>query len=228
MPGSVEALQILILLMPGFITQGIVHTLTTRHPRSALVHVIAALAWSLWNYFMLGAIAWLFGMDVTWSQNAHDMRNVLLTSLDRRFVSLLGILIAVSLVSGVIGAITINRRWVYRAANALRITRKTGRQEVWLDVLEGYNTRWLSVELDDGTVLVGYARYFSYHPEPRELFLGDVEIVTSDGNRSEVEGILLSDWSRVKKLIVLPEEGKHEQRGENDGPETEEADTAVS
>ena len=211
MPGSFEALQILILLMPGFITQGIVYTLTTRHPRSALVHVVAALGWALWNYFMLGVIAWLAGIAVTWPSTLGSAGNILFISLDRRVVSLLGILIAVSLVSGVIGATIINHLWVYDAARALGITKKTGRPEVWLDVLEGYNARWLSVELEDGTILIGYAKYFSHTPEQRELFLGEAEITAPDGGRRVVEGVLLSDWSRVRKLVVLPE--KEEQDG---------------
>ncbi len=214
MPASVDALIILLALMPGFLSQSIISSYSTYYPRSRLTYVLAALGLTLVDYTVLLALLAFWDVCTHSGQLLHTTA-LLFGEISASDASWSGIVLFVCVIAvisvavGVIGAVIHERGWYYRLGSLLRITKKTGRPEVWLDVLLTYNARWLSIELQDGTSLVGFALYFSYPPERRELYLsGDkegVEVKKPDGEVLIMDGVLV-DWNQIRTLMVVPEE----------------------
>ncbi len=198
MPTTVAALNILLFLLPGFVTERIVEGLTVGRKQVDLTRVIDALVFALLNYSLYSGLALIFELQA------------IPFSIDRlQFttgsVSSIATLTSVACLFGFLYAKSLNDGWHYRFLRWLRITHATGRVDVWYDVFTEFQRTWVRVHLKDGGFIVGWPHYYSDDPKKRELFLGDARVMNADGITYDVKGpgILLTDEAVIERIEVL-------------------------
>lgn len=228
MPATLAALAILIFLLPGFVTDRIITSLTLQKPRTDLRLVVDSLVWAFVDEGLYRVVAWAislppFPMNYVTDSIEHVFDGHVLSTVCQLIISLL---------MGVIWSALSSNGLIYALARTLRITRSSGRIDVWQDILTEYREKWVRVHIKDGTIFTGWVAYFSDDPEKRELFLSDaymesppvvltehaaeatteIEIIentvdTEERNYKYTElsgsGILLTDASEIVYIHVL-------------------------
>jgi Family of unknown function (DUF6338) len=185
MPSSVEALEILLVLLPGFLSARIVQSLFVRPQQTELDKIVEALQYSFIVYV-------LFALTFQ-SAKLSQLTTPHLTVLTLYSVGL-GLLIATSL----------TQDWVGRVLRPLRMTQRTSNTSVWNDTFQ-HCGGYVLVELSDGRLVLGWVRYFSDREEQLSLFLEDAAWINSDGTRVHIDGpgILLTPDSGIKHLMFV-------------------------
>lgn len=209
MPEKVEALGIMLVLLPGFACSYVVQMLAARRKQTELDKVVEALLFSLVLYVLTLP---LFGnaFPLRW-QNTHgpdlDIGQVI---VDWKHLTVLA---ACSLLLGTLYAASINHDWLMTFFRWIRITERTARSTVWNDVFQetgGY----VQIGLADGRSLMGWLRDYSDEEGDYSLFLEEASWVvkTVNGNESEIRiegpGILLTRKMDIEFVIFL---GWHKQ-----------------
>lgn len=203
MPATLAALNILIFLLPGFLSQRIVEGLAVVAKPGDLTRVIDALVLSFVNYLFYSLLATIFRLKplpiaftsetqlkISW----HDSLSML-------------VLFLVAVIVGMMISKSINEGWHYRILREgrLRFTRKTGRIDVWHDIFSDFRGRWIRVHLKNGAEIMGWPDYYSEDPAKRELFVAQAVVREPDGTIYEVPGpgVLLTEKAEVERIDIL-------------------------
>ncbi len=203
---SSEVVQVLIVLLPGFVTARLIQSLTTRKPQPELDKIVEALIYSFVVYSQFVLVF-----------KRHPLTAVLRSEGDSpsaqgyslQFVPVdVGWLLVFALGLGLLVAGSINNDVHTRFLRWLRITRKTPRPSVWLDVFhhfQGARAEYVLVELEDGRNLYGWPRYYANTPEEGALFLERASWILEDGKEIPIEGpgILISQNVRIKTVSFI-------------------------
>jgi hypothetical protein len=200
MPSSLIALQIFLILLPGFAAAYIVQQLATRRNQSDLERVIEALLFSFIIYVCFVAInhghlpfhvekgTGTNGDSIEW-EPAH-----------------LGILAGITFGFALLAVVYINRDW-NRVFRKLRLTERTTRDSIWTDILESEagEDQVVQVELSGGRSVLGVLLYYSDDPDESSLFVTKAAWVTSDGKKVPIpgQGILLTKESGIRSISLL-------------------------
>ncbi|MBZ5530711.1 MAG: DUF6338 family protein [Acidobacteriia bacterium] len=178
---SLEALTILIILLPGFLCARILQALCVRPQLTDMDKILEALLYSFLIY-------------VTF--------NVVVGSLEIRTKHLL-ILAAISVCWAMFITVLWTHDLVGKTLRPLRITQRTSRETVWLNTLHEYSN-YVLVELNDGRLILGWVGFYS-NAAPFSLFLTDAAWVTPEGEQIDIKGpgILISDSCGIKTMSFL-------------------------
>ncbi len=93
----------------------------------------------------------------------------------------------------------------YRLARGLRLTSRTGREDVWQDVFSDVDRGWHLVHLADGRRVLGVARYFSDRGAEPSVYLQQASWIAEDGSTSPIsgDGILVAEAARIQCVEFL-------------------------
>lgn len=173
-------------MLPGFVAQALVRTLTTHARQDAFFFTVYALMWGIAAYAVYGLLvlggAWLTDVfDVPVLVIAHwSFRQIVSTesAAALTFAEVAGVTI-VGGALGLFGTHAINRTWLHRAARRLGISKQSGGINIWSglfdDALLGEDNVWVRAYPADSDVWYdGWAQRYS--DEDHELFLRDVHI----------------------------------------------------
>jgi len=202
MPTTLGALNVLIFLLPGFLSQRIAEGLIVTAKPSDLTRVIDALALSLVDYALYSILGiWLplrpIPLTVAETGQLQVTRDTAFG-----FLALCGIAVLIA----VIFAKSTNAGWHYWILREkLHLTHKTGRIDVWYDVFSGFQDNWIQITLKNGKKFYGWAEYFSENPERRELFLREVLVTEADGRQYEVRGsgVLVTERAEIESIALI-------------------------
>lgn len=229
MPATLSALSALIFLLPGFLTDRIIVSLTPQKSRTDIRLVIDSLVWAFVDEVCYRICAQAFGLPL-WPMNyvADHPEQI----LEGHVCSLVCIL-AISLVIGLVWSCLSIYGIVYGVLRFIKVTRSSGRIDVWQDVLTNSRGSWLRVYLKDGSCIVGWAKHFSDDSECREIFLADAIIerpiqsvpvmecddgtglektINIETETLEGEGILLTESSDILYIQVLPNQSTENKK----------------
>jgi hypothetical protein len=200
MPGKVEALGILLVLLPGFAAAYLVQLLAARHKQSELDKVVEALIFSLFLYlFTLPFFG--YGLPIAWHPADEKHPDVWQVFIVWPHLLALAFL---ALVLGAIYAASINHNWLTAPFRWLRISERSARSSVWNDVfsdIEGF----VQVGMSNGRSVIGWLRRYSDEDEAHVLFLEEAAWIDSEGNESPINGpgILLTKNSEIEYVMFL-------------------------
>ena len=196
MPESQAALNVLLFLLSGFVSQWVLEYLSAHRASSDVATVRNALIFALVNYLFYSVLVLLSQVfTVSWSPfpalpsvpTIYVGTNGQL-NLHAQQVEGLVVLVFVSLVAGSVGAKFSEGPWLNKKLQALRLTRKNSQLDVWYDTFNEFRGRWCRVCFKDGSKITGWVYFFSDDPEKRELFLADAHIEYSNGTSGDLEG----------------------------------------
>ncbi len=198
-PASVVALQVLLILLPGFAATAIVEALAPRGKQSDFQRIIGASLYSILVYacFLLAAHGQLpFAVVNQNSPNAY----VLWSS------SKLWLLLASTMFVGLCTAAYINLDG-HRLLRLLKLTERTTRHSIWNDIFErvASKNQIVQVELDGDRSVIGVLTYYSDDADDCSLFVSQAAWVDQHGNEIEIPGtgILLTKNAGIRSVSLL-------------------------
>jgi hypothetical protein len=201
MPATLLALQIFLILLPGFSAAYVVQALATRRSQSDLERVIEALVFSFVIYVCYvplngGRLPFHVVADAAGKGDPTVI-------WEPRQLGWLAVLtVAFALV-----AVAYIRFDGNRVFQWLHLTERTTRNSIWNDVLESEAIRGqpLQVELADGRSVLGNLHYYSDVAEDASIYLTSASWVDAAGNATAIpgSGILLTKNSGIRSVSLL-------------------------
>ncbi len=216
MPANLIALQIFLILLPGFAAAYIVQLLATRKTQSDLERVIEALLFSFVIYICF------IGMN-----QGHLPFHVLKDPLGNGETLVwepahLGVLAGITFGFAIVAVAYI--KWDgNRLFRRLHLTERTTRNSVWNDILENEagEEQVVQVEVEGGRSVLGVLLYYSDAAEESSVFITQASWITADGKVIPIvgQGILLTKESGIRSISLLepaleePAPESHSRRG---------------
>jgi len=196
---GLEALSVLLILLPGFLCARIVQALCVRASQTELDKVVEALLYSFVIYvvFALFVGGAPLALHV---ESVGEAKRYTIETKPRALLMLAGVALALSLLVSLSTTQDLHGRLLRR----LRITQRSARSSVWSDVfhlLGGY----VQVELADGRNILGWLRYYSDKPEESSLYLEDASWIGPDRKTIKIPGpgVLLTAESGIRTIMFL-------------------------
>jgi hypothetical protein len=202
MPGTTEALGVLLLLLPGFSCAFIVQRLAVRPNQTELDKVIEALIFSFFLYLIVSPF-FSYSLPLSWQKRTAQGIEQYTFQLNWPYLAALA---ALALTSGILYGANLNHDWLLRLLRKLNVTQRTARNSIWNDAFQDIPSSFVLVQLSGDRSIIGYLRYYSDEPEDASLFLEDAAwIVDEDGAQSPIEGpgILLTKQAGIESVSFL-------------------------
>jgi len=201
MPATLLALQIFLILLPGFSAAYVVQALATRRAQSDFERVIEAVVFSFIIYVCYiplnrGNLPFEIIRDQTGKTEDtilwHPAQLVWLAAVTAVFALL---------------AVVYIRFDGNRLFRALGLTERTTRNSIWNDILEheAIDSQPVQVELADGRNILGVLLYYSDNSEDDSVYLSQASWVDKDGQTVPIPGpgILLTKNSGIRSVSLL-------------------------
>ncbi len=213
---TLQMLEVLLILFPGLLARFVIGSLTPRRKQNVLSVLTEALILSVFAYLLalqisptdLSAVFKNIGgravsdslstapqiteslAMLKWWEGAEKLF-VTASALALVFALLWGYLIRFDLLFGFL-------RWT-------KVTKNTGRNSTWFDILHDYGGHYVIVSFEDGREFMGHPSYFSEEKSEGTLFLTDVSWRVENGvwETYDVEGLLLPNANKVSHIDVL-------------------------
>jgi hypothetical protein len=201
MPATLLALQVFLILLPGFSAAYIVQALATRRSQSDLERVIEALVFSFVIYVCYmplnsGRLPFHIENDPT----GKGSDTVLWQPAQLAYLAGVALIFAFAAVA----YIKLDGNAFFRY---LRLTERTTRNSIWNDILESEadKDQPVQVELADGRNLMGVLLYYSDAAEDGSVYLTQASWVDATGEPIPIPGpgILLTKSSGIKSISLL-------------------------
>ncbi|EJK2116914.1 hypothetical protein NK428_003863 [Vibrio navarrensis] len=215
---SYELINIIMLLIPGFLSVKIFDLFRNTDGKDNIDRLIEGL---IYNLLIYAFIEYTYGWTPAFEYKKVNDTYTYAMSTDKWLISITIILCVIFPL--IWGAIT-HYDWHMKLLRKLRLTNKTSRQTAWDDVFSN-EVRFLSLHLKDGRTVVGWPTYFSNDPDEGFIYLTQAAWVDDEGKYIETNshGILFH-----KEHIEFIEFMQHpEEEQGNDGQETTEPPEAT-
>ena len=201
MPATLLALQVFLILLPGFSAAYIVQALATRRSQSDLERVIEALVFSFIIYVCYvplnsGKLPFHIQSDPVGQGNDTVLWE------PAQLAWLAAVTAAFSLVAVAYIRFDANRvfRWI-------RLSERTTRNSIWNDIFESeaIDGQPIQVEMADGLSVLGNLLYYSDVADDASVYLTGASWVDADGNTTPIPGpgILLTRSSGIRSVSLL-------------------------
>lgn len=195
-----ETLEVLLILLPGFLASLIISALTVRKEKTELDKVVEALVysfvlWVIWGAFILKHP---LAVEVERVSEKSSRYYFSVSSIEMLWLLLMAILLGLLLSTVYTHDIpTEILRW-------LKLTRATTRASVWDDVFSDVQ-RYVIVEFNDGRRVMGWPSYISNTPDENSLFLEDASWVMDDGSEQTIKGpgMLITKNMPIQNIVFL-------------------------
>ncbi len=205
MPGTMQALAVMFILLPGFLAAYILQSLVTRPKQSDLEKVVEALIFSFVVY-LISALIIGTRLPISWYPEKDAYGNATY-GVSLSWWKLL-VLLLLPVVLGLVSALLLEHDYVLCALRWARLTDRTGRASTWNDVLQDVDGV-AQVELADGRSVMGWGRYYSDDADDASLFLERAAWVKTGSDGLEPipgPGILLTKEAGIRSIMFLASE----------------------
>ncbi|MBM3333684.1 hypothetical protein FJY63_03395 [Candidatus Sumerlaeota bacterium] len=171
---SFETLTVFVILIPGFISSVLLNTFVVRKEKDTFSKITEALVFS----FAIYAAVALFVREGPVSLVAEKVGEITKYSIQCN-PRVVGWVLALSVIVPFIGGFLFTTDLHMALLRKLRITGKTARETVWLDVFSDQK-RFVIVNLKSGRRVFGWPMYYSNTPEEGMLYLQQPAWIDAD------------------------------------------------
>ena len=170
------AFRVILLFLPGIICGSIVDALTVHRRRRPFGIILRALVFGMGAYYLYGGL--MLAAHGKWIV---PHRMMFFRALQDKQVPLpfneIAVVCAFACLEGFAFAFVSNRKWSYRLAGRMGLTRESGHLDVWESVLYTNEAVYATVrDQKHDLVYDGWIDEFSDDGEKRELLLRDVRV----------------------------------------------------
>jgi hypothetical protein len=201
MPTSILALQILLILLPGFAAAYIVQALAIRGQQTEFDKVIESCLYSFLIYSIF-AICNHGHLPFDLAPSKPPLTEVTVLWHGKALLLLVALTFAIALLA----VIFINHDDL-RIFRRLKLTEKTSRRSVWNDIFQGEatTTQIVQIELDGNRSLIGVLTYYSDAAEDSSVFVEQASWIDQNGTLTPVPGlgVLLTKAANIKSISLL-------------------------
>ena len=122
-------------------------------------------------------------------------------------------LFIISVILPILIGVNVNTDLFMKILRKLKITKKTSRDNIWIDVFSD-KERYIIVNFKDGKRLLGFPEYFSDNSEDGMIYVTVPSWIDDKGNETEikVDGVFLIDKSSID-FIEFFYKTKHKEEG---------------
>ncbi len=201
MPTSLIALQILLILLPGFAAAYIVQLLALRGSQTDFDKAIEACLYSTLIYatFVL-FFHGILPFEVVPNKPPATDSTVIWHAGRLGWIAV----ITVAFSFAGVAYINLDGNWIFRK---LKLTERTARRSIWNDIFqkEAKSVQVVQVELADGRSILGVLTYYSDSAEDCSVYIEQASWVT--GSEAPIPipgpGILLTKNASIKSISLL-------------------------
>jgi hypothetical protein len=169
MPSSIEALGILLLLLPGFSCAFLVQRIAVRAKQTELDKIVEALLLSFVLY-LITLPFFGYSLPVSWTATRDGtFASYIIRFHWKHLLALGGGAAALALLYGA----NINHDWLLMILRRCNVTERTARSSIWNDTFQDVKNTYVLVGLKDGRGVLGFLRHYSDDWEDASLFLED-------------------------------------------------------
>ena len=199
-----EAIAVLVLLLPGFLAAALEERLSVHREQSDLDRIIKALLYSFVTYVVFTAAARSFPVALKAEQIGTGTSYRVETDAPH-----LALLAGIALLLAAGMSFGINNDLFGRFFCRIRLSNRSWRDTIWSDVFHNFGGV-VQIQLNDGRSVVGWLKYFSDRSSEASFFLehaawvgADLSLVPIDG-----PGIFLTKESGICSVSFLNWEQK--------------------
>jgi len=196
-----ELVPILLFLLPGFVSVGILEILCVRKAKDVFGRVVEALIFTMLNLASFLVLRSL--LEYVGAKFSHDQ---FLTPSNVALMTLCALAI------GIAFAAEINNEWLLgQLNNRFHITRKTAKPSTWNETWT-HAAKFVVVHLDDGRRIYGWPTFYSDDPEERALFLEDASWLDDENrliNEAAPISMFLDKQSGIKLIEFVESDAPH-------------------
>jgi hypothetical protein len=196
---KIEAVVVLLFLLPGFLASRLKQHLTVNREQSELDKIVEALLYSFIIYTTFSFVAKSLpvaldtetkGPITEYSLRSNRFQLLLLTTL--------AFLVALAM------SYAANHDIWGRFFRWIKATNRSWRDTIWSDVFHNFGGA-VQVELSDSRIVMGWLKYFSDRPGDSSLFLEKAAWVTADFQVIPITGpgIFLTKDSGIRSISFL-------------------------
>lgn len=209
---KIEALKLLLFILPGIITLRVKAALSISSPSKPLNSAIDGLVFTLLDHGIFGFLRWscyaLLPADVS-RRLAEAIRNAVTSpslggDLAREFAAAGGFpMILISVVAGFAIGIVRYHGWDFWLLRRVRATNRTGENLVWAETLTKLpKPSYAVVACKDGSRFLGVVDTFSEEAGNYEILLSQAAQVQPDGSLLPIdgEGVLLTRENPITRV----------------------------
>jgi len=216
MPGTLQALAVLFILLPGFLAAYILQSLVRRPKQSDLEKLVEALIFSFVVY-LISALIIGTELPISWQAEKGPLGN-LTYAIHLSWWKLL-VLLLLPIILGLLSAFLMQHDYLLRSLRWAGLTDRTSRASTWNDVLQDVNGV-AQVELADGRSVMGWVRYYSDDADDASIFLERAAWVKTGTDELEPiagQGILLTKDAGIRSVMFLdaPESDGNREEGQD-------------
>ncbi len=201
MPTSIIALQILLILLPGFAAAYVVQTLALRASQTDFDKFVEACLYSLVIYVVFTVCD---RGRLPFEMVAAKGPGIEATT--HWYPDRLAGLFAITGVVAVLATLYVNRDG-NRLFRRVHLTERTSRRSIWNDILqsEAKLGQVVQVQLADERSVLGILLYYSDSVEEASVFLQQASWVSTDGDATRIPGagILLTKNATITSISLL-------------------------
>lgn len=193
---SLETLTIFVFLIPGFISSLIYNSIVVRADKDNLSKIIEALVFS----FLIYAVLSIAGQKSPVLLQALKTNETTTYSISYNAHVIIPITLMAVMFPLLLGFLTTTDIHM-RLFRKLKLTNKTARDTIWLDVFTEQQ-RYVTVNLSDGRRIFGWPMYYSNNPEEGCLYLYNPAWIDDAGKyvNLEIHGMFLVKKDNIESI----------------------------
>lgn len=209
---SIETLTIFVFLIPGFVSSLIINTIVVRKGKDNLSKIIEALVFSFFIYVVISVVNG--ESPVLLHSDQINNKTIYSISYNSNVVIPVAVLsIILPILLGFLSTTDMHMKLLRK----LKITNKTARETVWLDVFTEQK-RYVIVNLADGRRVFGWPMYYSNNPEEGCLYLYNAAWIDDEGKYIDlkIHGLFLVKRNNIESIefTLIDKSNAMEERGE--------------
>jgi hypothetical protein len=193
---TLEALALLIVLLPGFVSSSILDHVAVRKPKDHFGRIIEALVFTFIIYAVVVGAVGIPAFELP--AGAADVPRIATALINQSFVWVALVLsILLPLFLGFLSTTDGHMRFL----RLIRVTNKTARETTWLDVFADQK-RYVIVNLTGERRVFGWPQYFSNDRDEGLLYLFDPAWVNADGTYTnlDIHGLFLVEPDSIESI----------------------------
>lgn len=197
---TVAAMQVLIFLLPGFVSAMILGALVVRRERAELRTVVEALAFSVLIYTCYSLVS---NTSPVVLKEVDDVTSISFKGTEFLWLTLFSVTIPLAL------SLIMNNDLHMKLARMLHLTKRTSRISVWFDAFYTYK-RFVIINFEGGRRIRGWPMFYSDDPNNPYVFLWQPAwiVVNEKTQETEVieldeEGILITPQQKIETIEFL-------------------------